>query len=48
MIMEAEAAGYADKVTVGLTASSGIQGQGRNEYDLDFKTVGPDKNPDLP
>lgn len=49
MIMEAaEAAGYADKVTVGLdVASSEFKVKGKNEYDLDFKTVGPDKNPDL-
>jgi len=43
MIMEAtEAAGYLDKVSVGLdVASSEFKVAGKNEYDLDFKTKDP-------
>jgi enolase len=46
MIMEAtEAAGYLDKVSVGLdVASSEFKVDGENAYDLDFKTSGPDKD----
>jgi enolase len=46
MIMEAtEAAGYLDKVSVGLdVASSEFKVPGENAYDLDFKTTGPDKD----
>merc|ERR1712127_1113638 len=49
MIMEAtEAAGYLDKVTLGLdVASSEFKVPGKNEYDLDFKTKGPDKDSSL-
>mmetsp|Transcript_8527 Transcript_8527/g.14149 ORF Transcript_8527/g.14149 Transcript_8527/m.14149 type:complete len:460 (+) Transcript_8527:37-1416(+) len=49
MIMEAtERAGYLDKVTVGLdVASSEFKVPGKNEYDLDFKTKGADKDPSL-
>ena len=49
MIMEAtEKAGYLDKVSVGLdVASSEFKVKGKNEYDLDFKTKGSDKNSDL-
>jgi len=44
--MEAtEAAGYLDKVSVGLdVASSEFKVPGENAYDLDFKTTGPDKD----
>lgn len=46
MIMEAAAmAGYADKVSVGLdVASSEFKVKGKDAYDLDFKTSGPNKN----
>eukprot|EP00977_Amphora_coffeiformis_P009353 scaffold2143_cov154-Amphora_coffeaeformis.AAC.3 len=46
MIMEAtEAAGYLDKVSVGLdVASSEFKVKGKDAYDLDFKTSGPDKD----
>jgi len=49
MIMEAtEAAGYLDKVSVGLdVASSEFKVAGKNEYDLDFKTKGADKDSSL-
>jgi len=49
MIMEAtDKAGYLDKVSVGLdVASSEFKVAGKNEYDLDFKTKGPDKDPSL-
>jgi enolase len=49
MIMEAtEAAGYLDKVSVGLdVASSEFKVAGKNEYDLDFKTKGDDKDSSL-
>jgi len=49
MIMEAtEAAGYLDKVTVGLdVASSEFKVDGKNEYDLDFKTADADKDSSL-
>lgn len=46
MIMEAtEAAGYLDKVSVGLdVASSEFKVAGKDAYDLDFKTTGADKD----
>jgi len=46
MCMEAaEKAGYADKVSIGLdVASSEFKVKDKNEYDLDFKTTGPDKD----
>jgi len=46
MIMEAaEKAGYLNKVSVGLdVASSEFKVSGKDEYDLDFKTSGPDKD----
>ena len=46
MIMEAtEKAGYLDKVSVGLdVASSEFKVAGKDAYDLDFKTTGPDKD----
>jgi len=46
MIMEAtEKAGYLDKVSVGLdVASSEFKVAGKDEYDLDFKTTGADKD----
>jgi enolase len=46
MIMEAtEAAGYLDKVSVGLdVASSEFKVAGKDAYDLDFKTTGPEKD----
>jgi enolase len=46
MIMEAtERAGYLDKVTVGLdVASSEFKVKGKDQYDLDFKTKGPEKD----
>jgi enolase len=49
MIMEAvEAAGYLDKVSLGLdVASSEFKVAGKNEYDLDFKTKGADKDTSL-
>merc|ERR1719384_1930720 len=49
MLMEAsEKAGYLDKVTVGLdVASSEFKVAGKNEYDLDFKTTGADKDASL-
>ena len=49
MIMEAtEAAGYLDKVSVGLdVASSEFKVAGKNQYDLDFKTKGADKDSSL-
>jgi hypothetical protein len=49
MIMEAtEAAGYLDKVSVGLdVASSEFKVEGENAYDLDFKTKGADKDTSL-
>jgi enolase len=49
MIMEAvEAAGYLDKVSLGLdVASSEFKVKGKNEYDLDFKTKGADKDSSL-
>jgi enolase len=49
MIMEAtDRAGYLDKVTVGLdVASSEFKVPGKNEYDLDFKTKGPEKDSSL-
>jgi enolase len=49
MCMEAaDKAGYADKVSVGLdVASSEFKVKGKNEYDLDFKTTGPNKDPSL-
>jgi len=49
MLMEAtERAGYLDKVTVGLdVASSEFKVEGKNEYDLDFKTTGADKDSSL-
>jgi len=49
MIMEAtEAAGYLDKVSVGLdVASSEFKVAGKNQYDLDFKTNGDDKDSSL-
>jgi enolase len=49
MIMEAsDNAGHADKITVGLdVAASEFKVEGKNQYDLDFKTSGPEKNTDL-
>lgn len=49
MIMEAsENAGHLDKVSIGLdVASSEFKVSGKNEYDLDFKTTGPDKDSSL-
>lgn len=49
MLMEAtERAGYLDKVTVGLdVASSEFKVEGKNEYDLDFKTTGSGKDASL-
>lgn len=49
MLMEAtERAGYLDKVTVGLdVAASEFKVEGKNEYDLDFKTTGADKDSSL-
>merc|ERR1711862_397852 len=49
MIMEAtEAAGYLDKVSVGLdVASSEFKVEGENAYDLDFKTAGASKDASL-
>ncbi|KAL7575817.1 hypothetical protein ACA910_003141 [Epithemia clementina (nom. ined.)] len=46
MIMEAaEAAGYTNKVSVGLdVASSEFKVKDKDAYDLDFKTTGPDKD----
>lgn len=46
MIMEAaEKAGYTDKVSVGLdVASSEFKIKGKDAYDLDFKTKGPQKD----
>jgi len=46
MLMEAtEKAGYLDKVSVGLdVASSEFKVDGKNQYDLDFKTHGPQKD----
>ena len=46
MIMEAtEKAGYLDKVSVGLdVASSEFKVAGKDAYDLDFKTSGPEKD----
>lgn len=46
MIMEAaEKAGYVDKISVGLdVASSEFKVKGKDQYDLDFKTSGPDKD----
>ena len=49
LLMEAiDIAGYSDKVTVGLdVASSEFKVEGKNEYDLDFKTEGADKDSSL-
>lgn len=49
MLMEAtDRAGYLDKITVGLdVASSEFKVEGKNEYDLDFKTAGADKDSSL-
>jgi len=49
MLMEAvERAGYLDKCTIGLdVAASEFKVAGKNQYDLDFKTKGPEKNTDL-
>ena len=49
LIMEAtEKAGYLDKVSVGLdVASSEFKVAGKNQYDLDFKTKGADKDASL-
>jgi len=49
MIMEAaDNAGHIDKITVGLdVAASEFKVAGKNQYDLDFKTTGPEKNTDL-
>lgn len=46
MIMEAaEIAGYTDKISVGLdVASSEFKVKNKDQYDLDFKTTGPDKD----
>ena len=46
MIMEAaEAAGYLDKISVGLdVASSEFKIEGKDAYDLDFKNTSPDKD----
>merc|ERR1712127_80018 len=49
MIMEAaDKAGYANKITVGLdVAASEFKVTDKNEYDLDFKTTGADKDSSL-
>jgi len=49
MLMEAtDKAGYLDKVQVGLdVASSEFKVEGKNQYDLDFKTTGADKDSSL-
>jgi enolase len=49
MLMEAtDKAGYLDKVSIGLdVASSEFKVKDKNEYDLDFKTKGSDKDPSL-
>jgi enolase len=49
MLMEAtDRAGYLDKVNVGLdVAASEFKVAGKNEYDLDFKTKGADKDSSL-
>lgn len=49
MLMEAaEAAGYTDKISVGLdVAASEFKVAGENAYDLDFKTTGADKDASL-
>ena len=49
MLMEAtEKAGYLDKVSIGLdVASSEFKVKGENQYDLDFKTTGADKDSSL-
>lgn len=49
MLMEAtDKAGYLDKVTIGLdVASSEFKVAGKNQYDLDFKTTGADKDDSL-
>jgi len=49
MLMEAsEKAGYLDKVSIGLdVASSEFKVKDKNEYDLDFKTTGADKDASL-
>ena len=49
MIMEAaDKAGHLDKISVGLdVASSEFKVDGKNEYDLDFKTTGADKDSSL-
>jgi len=49
MIMEAtDRAGYLDKITLGLdVASSEFKVEGKNEYDLDFKTTGAEKDASL-
>ena len=48
MIMEAtEAAGYLDKVSVGLDVASSEFMVDGNNYDLDFKTTGADKDASL-
>jgi len=49
MIMEAATnAGHVDKISVGLdVASSEFKVEGKNEYDLDFKTTGEDKDASL-
>mmetsp|Transcript_7169 Transcript_7169/g.15147 ORF Transcript_7169/g.15147 Transcript_7169/m.15147 type:complete len:468 (-) Transcript_7169:218-1621(-) len=46
MLMEAsDKAGHLDKITIGLdVASSEFKVPGKNEYDLDFKTTGADKD----
>ena len=46
MIMEAaEKAGYLNKISVGLdVASSEFKVAGKDQYDLDFKTTGPEKD----
>jgi len=49
LLMEAtDKAGYLDKVTIGLdVASSEFKVPDKNEYDLDFKTTGADKDASL-
>lgn len=49
MLMEAtEAAGYLDKVSVGLdVAASEFKVKGKNQYDLDFKSPAAEKDPSL-
>jgi enolase len=49
MLMEAtEKAGYLDKVSIGLdVAASEFKVEGKNQYDLDFKTTGADKDSSL-